>query len=204
MVCMLFLVMGASGSGKSTCLAGIRNVRPDVDWRDFDDLPSIPTNTAERQTATEGWLQLAIANEQRNVSTGIVGTVVLGEVLACPSALHIEKICPLLLDCHDVTRIDRIRGRDATPVWASQDMLSWAAWQRMHAVDPQWRQDVIQADGAEGMQWDRWRNWQRGDPRWQVETLDSTLLTIEQTVNWLVDWVALHQPLIPAGAGAPS
>jgi hypothetical protein len=152
----------------------------------------------------EGWLQLAVANEQRNVSTGIVGTVVLGEVLACPSALHIEKICPLLLDCHDVTRIDRIRGRDATAVWASQDMLSWAAWQRMHAVDPQWRQDVIQADGAEGMQWDRWRNWQRGDPRWQVETLDSTLLTIEQTVNWLVDWVALHQPLIPAGAGAPS
>jgi hypothetical protein len=189
---MLFLIMGASGSGKSVCLAGLRQQRPDIDWRDFDDLPVLPSTIAERQTATEHWLQLAVRNEQNDMSTGIAGTVVLGEVLACPSAVKLPKICSVLLDCHDVVRIDRLRARDGNSVWATQDMLCWAAWQRLHVVDPQWRPDVIQAHGADQMQWDRWSSWQRGDPRWQVETIDNTALTVEQTVHQLTAWVAKH------------
>ena len=38
----------------------------------------------------------------------------------------------------------------------SQEMLSWAAWHRMHAVYPQWRQDVIRENVEPGMQWDRY------------------------------------------------
>ena len=186
---MLFLIMGASGSGKSVCLAGLQKQRSDIDWRDFDDLPSVPTSTAERQKATEYWLQLAVRNEQKQISTGIVGGAILGEVLACPSALKIKTIRPVLLDCHDITRIDRIRARDPIPSCASQEMLCWAAWQRMHVTDPQWRQDVIQAEGSKEMQWDRGKDWQRGDPRWQVETIDNTTLTIEQTIDKLVEWV---------------
>ncbi len=193
---VLFLIMGASGSGKSACLSGLRKRRPEIDWRDFDDLPSVPTTTAERQRATEYWLQLAARNEQKQVSTGVVGGTILGEVLACPSAIKIQRICPILLDCHDVIRIDRIRARDPIPSWASQEMLCWAAWQRMHVVDPQWRQDVIQAQGAEEMQWDRWKGWQRGDPRWQVKTIDNTALTVEQTINELIGWITKNE-LVP-------
>jgi hypothetical protein len=186
---MLFLVTGASGSGKSACLSRLQSRLPEIDWRDFDDLPSIPANTAERQIATEHWLQLAAENAQKNISTGIAGTVILGEVLACPSATKLSSVHAVLLDCHDVVRIDRIRARDADPVWASQEMLSWAAWQRMHAVDPQWRQDVIQTPGAPGMQWERWRDWRRGDRRWQVETIDTTALTIDNVVEKLAEWI---------------
>ncbi len=182
--------MGASGSGKSVCLAGLQKKRPEIDWHDFDDLPVRPDSTAERQTGTEYWLQLAADNEAKGVSTGIAGTIVLGEVLACPSAARLAKICPALLDCNDVRRIDRIRARDENPVLASQEMLCWAAWQRMHTVDPQWRQDVIQAHGAERMDWERWSHWQRGDPRWQVEVIDTTELTIDQTVGRLLSWIA--------------
>lgn len=186
---MLFLIMGASGSGKSSSLRGLKQHRPDIDWRDFDHAPKHPTNTAERQLTTEYWLQLAAQNQAKGLSTGIVGTTVLGEVLACPSAPAIEGICALLLDCADVIRIERIRARDGhSASCASQDMLCWAAWLRMHASDPQWRQDVIQSQGAPGMDWHSWSSWSKGDARWHVDVLDNSLLGIEETTNALVAW----------------
>jgi ABC-type lipoprotein export system ATPase subunit len=75
---MLFLIMGASGSGKSSSLTGLKQQRPDIDWRDFDDAPKHPTSTAERQLTTEYWLRVATQNQKIGISTGIVGTIVLG------------------------------------------------------------------------------------------------------------------------------
>ena len=51
----------------------------------------------------------------------------------------------------------------------------------MHAVDPQWRPDVIRAAGAPGMAWERWSEWRRGDARWAVTTLDNTELGVAET-----------------------
>lgn len=111
----------------------------------------------------------------------------MGEVLACPSAACVDKIHVALLDCHDVVRLDRLWRRDTHG--ATQDMLSWAAWQRVHAVDPQWRQDVIVQGRLVEMQWERWTSWRRGDPRWRVHIIDTTDLTIEQVVGRIVTWV---------------
>jgi GNAT superfamily N-acetyltransferase len=86
-----------------------------------------------------------------------------------------------------VTRIDRIRKRGNN--WDTQDMLNWAAWQRMHVVDPQWRPDVIRQGGAEGMRWQRWASWQRGDPRWRAWVLDTTLLSVHQAAERVAAWV---------------
>ena len=187
---MLFLVMGASGSGKSSCLTGLKQTMPDVDWRDFDDAPKHPTSPAERQLVTEYWLQIAVKNQAEGLSTGIAGTTVLGEVLACPSATNIDGIHALLLDCADPLRIERIRARDGLHAKAaSQEMLCWAAWLRMHAIDPQWRQDVIQSQAAPRMNWDRWSSWQKGDARWQVPILDNSTLTVEQTTEAVIAWL---------------
>ncbi len=186
---MLFLIMGASGSGKSSCLAGLKQQRPDIDWRDFDDVPAHLTNTAERQLATEYWLTVAVQNQAKGVNTSIAGTIVLGEVLACPSATGLNGVRAILLDCADVIRIDRIRTRDGQDaICASQDMLCWAAWLRMHASDPQWRQDVIQSQGAPGMDWTRWSSWNKGDKRWEVDVLDNTFIDIEETTSALTAW----------------
>jgi hypothetical protein len=186
---MLFLIMGASGSGKSSSLTGLKQQRPDIDWRDFDDAPKHPTSTAERQLTTEYWLKVATQNQKIGISTGIVGTIVLGEALACPSASEIEGVHALLLDCADVVRIDRIRARDGSGAsCASQEMLCWAAWLRMHASDPQWRQDVIQSEGALEMNWRSWSSWNKDDARWNVNVLDNTSLSVEQTTSALVAW----------------
>jgi hypothetical protein len=115
---------------------------------------------------------------------------VLGEVLACPSAPELPPIHAILLDCYDVVRIDRIRARDGDhAVCATQEMLCWAAGLRMHAIDPQWRQDVIQSEGAQDMAWKRWSSWRKHDPRWQVQVLDNSRLTLEETTNALLAWV---------------
>jgi len=40
------------------------------------------------------------------------------------------------------------------------------------------------------MWWDRWRRWKRGDSRWDVVTLDTTLASIDETVEVLSRWIA--------------
>ena len=72
-------------------------------------------------------------------------------------------------------------------------MLSWAAWQRVHAVDPQWRQDVICGAALDEMRWDRWTSWHRGDPRWCVHVIDTTQLAISEVVDRIVSWVHADQ-----------
>src|SRR5262245_3763930 len=102
------------------------------------------------------------------------------------SAPRIE-IRVALLDCQDVVRLDRLRMRGAHG--AMQEMLLWAAWQRVHAVDPQWRQDVICSAQLDEMRWERWTSWQRGDPRWRVQTIDTTELSIDKVVERIASWV---------------
>ncbi|WP_143271728.1 hypothetical protein [Bradyrhizobium mercantei] len=185
---MMFFLTGASGSGKSAALPGLRANLPEMDWRDFDEfgVPS-PCPPEWRPLTTERWIQVAVENRQRGRDTGIVGGAIMGEILACPSAPLLGEIHVALLDCHDVVRLDRLRKRGTHG--ATQDMLSWAAWQRVHAVDPQWRQDVICSRPPDTMRWDRWVNWQRGDPRWRVHVVDSTNLAIDQVVDQVVAWV---------------
>ncbi len=93
-----------------------------------------------------------------------------------------------MLECSDViVRADRLRARPAGGL--TQEILNWAAWQRMHADDPQWRQDVIRDGGADGMCWERWDSWRRGDPRWDAWVLETMRLSVEETVEQMVRWV---------------
>jgi hypothetical protein len=139
---MLFLLTGASGSGKSATLPSLRAALPTMDWRDFDafGVPS-PCPRQWRPQTTERWIKVALENQRQSKNTGIAGGAIMGEILACTSVPYIDKIHVALLDCHDAVRLDRLGKRETHG--ATQEMLSWGAWQRVHAVDPQWRQDVI-------------------------------------------------------------
>jgi hypothetical protein len=188
---MMFFITGASGSGKSACLPGLRATFPSMDWRDFDEfgVPS-PCPREWRPRTTERWLQLALDNQERGQGAGLVGGAIMGEILACPSAPQIE-IRVVLLDCHDVVRLDRLRVRDTHG--ATQEMLSWASRQRVHAVDPQWRQDVICNAELHDMRWERWTSWHRGEPRWRVRAIDTTEFRIHQVVEHIASWVQAEQ-----------
>ncbi len=185
---MLFLVTGASGAGKTACMPHLRQLLPEMPLHDFDER-GVPDNAdkAWRQQQTENWVQHALAYEAQGQAMILCGQVILGEALACPSASLLQGVASCLLDCYDVERIRRLRGRGTHG--ATQDMLSWAAWQRMHAVDPQWRPDVIRDGGWSAMHWERWRDWQAGDSRWQTWVLDTTALGLEAVAEQVASWV---------------
>jgi hypothetical protein len=190
---MLYLVTGASGSGKTVCLEILRQRYRQVVWYDFDEV-GVPANADKvwRQRTTEYWIQRAVQNQADGLDTCINGNIILGEVLACPSAPEINHLATCLLDCADVVRIDCLRARGSHG--ANMEMLCWAAWQRMHAVDPQWCQSAIRDDGATEMRWDRWVDWQRGDSRWQTYVLDTTTLTIAEVAEAILRWMNQVKP----------
>lgn len=62
-------------------------------------------------------------------------------------------------------------------------MLSWTAWLRVHAAEPQWRQDVIRDIGLPTMNRERWVHLKRGDPSWKVHVIDTIWLTVAQVID---------------------
>lgn len=201
---MLLCITGANGSGKSTCLPLLRTLFPLICWYELHDYEMPPSDAiynlspssgiSWRQAITEYWLQRAIEHQAQGQDMGLCGAV-FGEVLACPSATGVNGIAIIMLDCSEMVRINRLRARGDRPSYATQDVLSWSAWQRMHAVDPQWRQDVLRAEGISTMQWQRWENWQQGDARWQMQLIDTTSLTINDMVERVAGWVLMQKYL---------
>jgi hypothetical protein len=194
---VLFLVFGASASGKSVALTevGARRI-PRLAIHDFDEIgvPAAP-DRRWRQAANETWLCRALEYQAEGTDMLLAGQTSLGELLATPSAPRLDGIAACLLDCTDETRRERLRAsrpeREASRKGDVDAYLSWAAWMRRHAEDPSWMPEVIAtADGAPGMRWDRWSDWQAGDPRWQVRVVDTSALTIEEVASELVDWIA--------------
>jgi hypothetical protein len=186
---MIFFVTGASGAGKSACLPALFPLLPELALHDFDEL-GVPADAdkAWRQRTTEAWLARGLANEALSPaqSTMICGGAVLGEILACPSAPEAAHLKVCFLDCSDLTRIDRMKPRGAHG--ATQDTLNWAAWQRVHVVDPGWRPDVITEHAAPEMLFDRWSAWERGDARWGTHVIDTTPLTVAEVAAAIATW----------------
>jgi hypothetical protein len=79
---MLFLLTGASGSGKSATLPSLRAALPTMDWRDFDafGVPS-PCPRQWRPQTTERWIKVALENQRQSKNTGIAGGAIMGEIL---------------------------------------------------------------------------------------------------------------------------
>lgn len=147
---MIYFIAGASGSGKSAIIEDLKLALPNAAIHDFDDI-GVPENADKiwRQKATEQWLQRYLTQKDSVGIFCVCGQVVLGEILACPSANKIGKVNFCLLEVSDFERIRRLKKQNA--YGADQNMLNWAAWLRMHHQDPQWAQYVITDDCWKGL-----------------------------------------------------
>jgi len=186
---MLFFIAGASGSGKTACIPYLKKSMPDAKIFDFDDI-GVPENPDKvwRQQSTEKWLQRYLNDSDKNRIYCICGQVVLGEILACPSASKINKINICLLDVKDIERIHRLRSRNT--YGANQDMLNWSAWLRLHHHDPSWHQNVIMDNAWENLNFEILVNLKSWNALANVTMIDTTLLNIQAVSNCIKDWIS--------------
>jgi hypothetical protein len=80
---------------------------------DFDEV-GVPSDadTGWRQRSPEDWLRRVLDHQSAGVDVLLTGQSPLGDVLACPSAVHLNGVAPLLLDVADADRLRRLERRD--------------------------------------------------------------------------------------------
>jgi hypothetical protein len=107
----LYFIGGASGSGKTAVMPHLKELLGEgIAVYDFDDI-GVPEGADKkwRQESTEKWLQKLLSEGK---DACLLGQIVLGEILSCPSAKHIDKINFCLLDVSDFERIGRLKKRN--------------------------------------------------------------------------------------------
>lgn len=183
----IYFIGGASGSGKTAIMPQLQNIlSSDFEVHDFDDI-GVPENADKkwRQESTEKWLYKLLAKDK---DACLLGQIVLGEVLACPSAKKLDSINFCLLDVDDFERIKRLKKRGT--YGTNQNMLNWSAWLRMHTHDPQWEQPVIKDDGAwDGLNFSSWDRKSAWPANVTVTIIDTTMLSIQETALQVAKWI---------------
>ena len=182
----IYFIGGSSGSGKTAIMPHLKErLGEQVAVYDFDDI-GVPKAADKkwRQEATEKWLKQLLS---KNQDACLLGQMVLGEILSCPSAVQLEKINFCLLDVSDFKRIERLKHRNT--YGADQNMLNWSAWLRMHHQDPTWTPHVIQDECAHVMDFSRVNQLQNWHDIVNVHLLDTTNSTLNEVAQQVVNWV---------------
>ena len=185
---MLFFITGANGVGKTACVPHFCRLLPTLRFT-ISPISECPPNpdVPWRQETTELWLQTYLKKHQplrRHLA--VSGEAIFGEVLCAPSIEQIDAVHTCLRDCDDVTRVDRLRARGT--YGPNMQILCWAAFLRVHAVDPGWSPEVIQT-GESIMRWEKWNSHQRGDEVWRQEVIDTSRLTLEEVTAEIERWI---------------
>lgn len=181
-----YFITGASGSGKTAIIPLLKEfLGNNIAIYDFDDI-GVPESADKkwRQEATETWLKKLLGD---NKSACLLGQMVLGEILACPSACQIDKINFCLLDVNDFERIQRLKKRNSYGI--DQNMLNWSSWLRMHTQDPQWMQHVLKENYWTGLVFDAWDKFTSWDSKANVKIIDTTDLDLNAVAIKVTNWI---------------
>jgi energy-coupling factor transporter ATP-binding protein EcfA2 len=106
----LFVVTGASGSGKTTIIPALRPLLPDCIVFDKDLLWGRP----ESDQFTNNWLRIAYSVAQGGRYSVLCGTTMPWDVDACEDRTLVGPVHYLNLHCNDMVREERLRAR---PGW---------------------------------------------------------------------------------------
>jgi hypothetical protein len=132
----LFLVSGASGSGKTTIFGPLarllvsRCATFDVDWL-LDAAGALSGARTVTEIPWEGlfqaWLSVAHGVAQSGLPTLLLGPVVPDRLIDSPARKWVGEIHSLVLDCPDEIRRQRIEDR---PPWRLRDIDEQTAFGR--------------------------------------------------------------------------
>ena len=187
----LYFIGGASGSGKTAIMPELQKILgSEIKVYDFDDI-GVPEGADKkwRQESTEKWLQQLLADGK---DACLLGQIVLGEIMACPSAKKLDGINFCLLDVDDLVRIKRIRTRGDVP-YNNQHMLNWASWLRVHNQEPQWEQHVIKDDSWDDLDFSYWEQNENWPSNVTTKIIDTTSLDIKEVAKQVAAWINDNQ-----------
>jgi RNase adaptor protein for sRNA GlmZ degradation len=129
----LFVVTGASGTGKTTVTGPLRHLLPDCDVFDADLLP-LQLAALGWDTWGNAWLRLAHGIALNGRVTVLCGSMLPGQLEAAPASKLLGPIHSCNLDCPDDVLAERLRAR---PSWRHSSLKSaitehqrFAAWLR--------------------------------------------------------------------------
>ncbi|MFM9327630.1 nucleoside kinase [Paenibacillus mesotrionivorans] len=126
----LFIVTGASGSGKSYVIPELRKVLPEFEIFDLDWLSPFTGDDWQKQRNI--WLRLARGIAAGGRLTVLCGTMMPKDVEQCVDYSCFSKIYYLNLHCHDHIREERLRARK----WEEgliTEHITFATWLLEHA-----------------------------------------------------------------------
>jgi hypothetical protein len=185
---VLLLITGASGVGKSTVRAIVApRLSPTVECVELGDLGPIP------QAMTRVWRQqTAEAAVRRAVELQDVGRHLLlagdpvpaVEIVAVPSAPQLDAIAVCLLDVAPDAQAQRLAARGDPPELLHHHQ-AFAEWMRKQAGDALHMTHVMSDGGWEEMRWDRL---ERLTAEWQMDTIDTTHVTVGEVADAVEDW----------------
>jgi shikimate kinase len=161
----LYVVTGASGAGKSTVCLRLPNRLSDVVCLDMDTLwnPCYNTPEDDYRLFRNTWLRLAREIGQNGLPVVLCGSATPGQFEACPQYRYFTKIHYLVLVCDDDVLAERLRAR---PAWRQsstprviETMVAYNRWFKRHAV------------------------------QYDMRLLDTTPISVDETVDSVRDWV---------------
>ena len=178
----LYLVSGASGSGKSA-IVPLLTERTGFAWHDFDSIGvPAPVPAGWRHRTLRWWVERLT---DAGPSVGLCAPVAHGELLATPGVDRLAATHACLLDCADEVRIRRLlRRRKGVDL----ETLQWAGWLRRHAVDPRHDPFVLTDGSTEEMRWEAWTE-RPADDGWEIAVIDTTELEVDAVADHVAAWV---------------
>jgi ribosomal protein S18 acetylase RimI-like enzyme len=139
----VIILIGASGSGKTTLADALaERLRGQVDVLNFDSIgvPSVDEMTAKygspeawQRAATTEWMKRLAALAQDGSDILFEGQTRLSFLSEGALAAGGFAYIPILVDCDDATRAQRLSVDRQQPELASSDMMNWAAYLRREA-----------------------------------------------------------------------
>lgn len=129
----LFVITGASGTGKTTVASHVRELLPEFDVFDMDII-----NNVDWQIAKENWLRVAYSISLSGRSTVLCGTMVPENIASSQYIEQFDRIHYVNLHCDDATREMRLqaRGWDQNAIEDHRNFANWLLQNTDKAFDP--------------------------------------------------------------------
>ncbi|MCM3132746.1 AAA family ATPase [Paenibacillus polysaccharolyticus] len=129
----LFVITGASGTGKTTVSSHVRKLLPEFDVFDMDIIDNV-----DWQIAKENWLRVAYSISLSGRGTVLCGTMVPENIASSNYIERFDRILYINLHCDDATREVRLqaRGWDENAIKDHRNFANWLLQNADKTFDP--------------------------------------------------------------------